>query len=398
LRKPILQIVLLFILLALSVGYGFAQDEPIITRSTPPDPTQYQLTEVVSGLSKPLYLTHAGDGSGRLFIVEQTGAIWVMQDGVVLSPPFLDLSNIINQDIFNRPFSERGLLGLAFHPNYAENGQFFVHYNDASGTTIIARYHVSADNPNIADPQSAQLVLMQSQPFANHNGGQIAFGPDGFLYIGLGDGGAAGDPQNNGQNPSTLLGTILRIDVDNGERYAVPADNPFVGDTTAADEVWAWGLRNPWRFSFDRATGDLYIADVGQNQWEEINFQAANSLGGENYGWNILEGNHNFSGGTPPSNAVAPILEYNHSSGISVTGGYVYRGSALPDLDGVYFYGDWGSGVIWAAYRDQDNRWQTNVFMNTNIQISSFGEDENGELFVLDYGGRVFQLTAASGA
>ncbi len=363
---------------------------------TAPDPAQYRLEEFLSGLSRPIYMTSARDGSNRLFVLEQAGRIQLVVDGVLQDTPFLDISGLSSQDILTS-YSERGLLGLTFHPNFAENGQFIVHYNDRSGGTVIARYRVSADNPNVADPNSAEILFTHPQPYANHNGGQIEFGPDGYLYIALGDGGSAGDPQGNGQNPATLLGKILRIDVDGDTPYSIPNDNPIsTVNPDLAPEVWAWGLRNPYRFSFDRETGDLYIADVGQNQWEEINFQAAGSPGGQNYGWNVLEGTHPYSGGTAPANAVAPIAEYDHSAGCSVTGGYVYRGEALASLQGVYLFGDWCSGRIWSTYQDSAGVWQTNVFMTgTGIAISAFGEDDAGEMYVLDYGGRILKLTAA---
>ena len=250
----------------------------------------FTLESFASGFTRPLYVTHAGDGSGRLFVVEQGGMIWVLQDGQQLDTPFLDVSDRVSPEALGSGYSERGLLGLAFHPNYAENGVFFINYTDRNGTSVTSRFSVSADDPNVADAASEEQLLMVEQPFANHNGGHLAFGPDGYLYLALGDGGSGGDPQNNAQNLSTLLGTILRLDVDADEGYAIPDDNPFVAQDDARPEIWAWGLRNPWRFSFDRETGDLYIADVGQNEWEEVNFQPASSPGGENYGWNPYEG------------------------------------------------------------------------------------------------------------
>ena len=363
---------------------------------TPPDPAQYTWTEVATGLARPIYMTNAGDGSNRMFIVLQTGQILIMQDGQVLDTPFIDLSPVTSQAVVSS-YSERGLLGLDFHPDYANNGQFFVHYNNPGGETVIARYQVSADNPNAGDPASGEVLFTHPQPFANHNGGQIAFGPDGYLYIGLGDGGSAADPQNHGQRSDTLLGNILRIDVDNGEPYSIPDDNPIATvNPGLAPEIWAWGLRNPWRFSFDSATGDLYIADVGQNQWEEINFQPADSPGGENYGWRVFEASTIFSGEPDPGNTVFPIAEYDHSQGCSVTGGYVYRGADLPAMDGVYLFGDWCSGNIWASYRTTDNTWETMPFQrNTGYNISSFGESETGELYLVDYRGRILQLVAS---
>jgi glucose/arabinose dehydrogenase len=370
---------------------------PLHAQEVPFDPAQYQWVEIARGFDKPLYLTHAADGSNRLFVLEQGGRIDVIRDGVTQDQPFLDLSGVASQEI-RFGYSERGLLGLVFHPDYEDNGEFFVHYNNPQGDTVIARYRVSADNPDVADPNSAEIIFTHPQPYRNHNGGQIAFGPDGYLYIALGDGGSAGDPPNNGQNPATLLGKILRIDVDSASPYAIPDDNPIATVNPAlAPEIWAWGLRNPWRFSFDRQTGDLYIADVGQNQWEEINFQPAGSPGGQNYGWRVFEASHRYSGEPDPGGTVMPIAEYNHSQGCSVTGGYVYRGSDLPALDGVYVFGDWCSGNMWATFRDAQDNWQTVPFMTrTGLTISSFGEDEQGELYVVDYGGgRVLKLIAA---
>jgi glucose/arabinose dehydrogenase len=287
---------------------------------------------------------------------------------------------------------ERGLLGMAFHPNYSDNGWFFVNYTDMNGDTMVARYTVLADDPNRADPTSAEVILQVDDPYPNHNGGHLAFGLDGYLYIGLGDGGSAGDPHGNGQNTGVLLGKMLRLDLNGALPYQIPADNPFVEDDAFRPEIWAFGLRNPWRYTFDRATGDLYIADVGQYLWEEIDFQPADSAGGENYGWSALEGSHSFSGANPPPNAIMPIAEYSHTDGCSVTGGYVYRGEGLPELEGAYFFGDWCSGITWTTRRDSEGRWQTSVFMNTGRQISSFGEDVSGELYLVDHQGAVLRL------
>jgi glucose/arabinose dehydrogenase len=387
---------LLSVLLLGLLALPAAAQEPVIQVETPPDLAQYRLEEVASGLSRPLYLTNAGDGSGRLFVLEQTGRVWLLRDGGNQPQLFMDMTPLVSQDVLTG-FSERGLLGIAFHPDFADNRTFYVHYSNRNGDTRIARYLTQADNPDAAAMDSGEIIFEHGQPYRNHNGGQLEFGPDGYLYIGLGDGGSANDPQNNGQNPQVLLGTIMRLDVDSGTPYAIPASNPVnTQNAELAPEVWAWGLRNPWRFSFDRATGDLYIADVGQNQWEEINFQPADSAGGENYGWRILEGSHRFSGESDPGTTVLPIAEYDHSQGCSVTGGYVYRGEALPALQGVYIYGDWCSGNIWATYRDASGAWQTLEFLRrTGMSISSFGEDEAGELYVVDYSGRVLKFVAA---
>lgn len=343
--------------------------EPIITR----------------GLIQPLYLTHAFDE--RLFIVEQAGTIRIFQDGALLETPFLEILDIVGSDS-----NEQGLLGLAFHPNYQENGIFFLNYTDNNGDTNIARYRVS-DDPNIADPTSEQILLTVPQPFANHNGGMIAFGPDGYLYVGLGDGGSQDDPQNNGQNPATLLGSILRLDVNSADgRYTIPADNPFVDDPNGLPEVWAFGLRNPWRFSFDRLNGDLYIADVGQDMWEEVSWQAAGTAGGLNFGWNVLEGNHCFQGSCEPTNFTPAIFEYDHSQGCSISGGYVYRGQAFPNLNGNYFVGDFCSGIIWGVFQQPDGRWQSTIVNESSLPITSFGEDVNGELYVIARNGRIMQI------
>jgi glucose/arabinose dehydrogenase len=335
---------------------------------------------VATGLSLPLGLVHAGDGSARLFIVEQTGRIRIHDGTQLLSTPFLDVSSLITC------CGERGLLGLAFHPDYATNGLFYVHYTDTAGNTAVTRHQVSPD-PNVADAASGQVLLNVRQPFTNHKGGQLAFGPDGLLYIGLGDGGSGGDPGNRAQNLGTLLGKMLRIDVDGGVPYAIPATNPFLNTPGARPEIWAYGLRNPWRFSFDRQTGDLFIADVGQNAREEVNFQPATSTGGENYGWRRMESTLCFD---PPSGCndgslTLPILEYDHSLGCSITGGYRYRGGRFPQFGGRFFYGDFCSGRIWTGVQDGQT-WSGTLLMDTALSITSFGEDEGGELYVVHYG------------
>jgi glucose/arabinose dehydrogenase len=386
----LLALVLAFAALAITAR---AQGDPAVP-SRPPTDDDFQLTEIATGLNRPLYLTNAGDE--RLFVLEQGGLIKLIVDGVVQATPFLDLSSIISPDARQQGgYSERGLLGLAFHPDYANNRVFYVHYTDINGDTVIARYLTLRDNPNAADPSSAAIVLTQSQPYANHNGGQIAFGPDGYLYIALGDGGGGGDPLEAGQDLQTWLGKILRIDPALDGSYSVPADNPFVNGG-GLSEIWAYGLRNPWRFSFDALTGDLYIADVGQNAWEEVNFQAADSAGGENYGWNFLEGNHPYSGRAAPSDVVMPVAEYAHSFGSSVSGGYVYRGENIPALVGAFIYGDFTSGMMWSLYRDAAGEWQNNVLTDTPMAISSFGVDAAGELYVLDYSGRIQRFDPAS--
>jgi glucose/arabinose dehydrogenase len=354
--------------------------------------TTLELEPVADGLLQPTAVTHAGDGTKRLFVVLQGGQIMIVEDEQVLAEPFLDIGGLISAG------GERGLLDVAFHPDYAQNGLFFVNYTDTSGDTVVARYQVS-DDPNQADPGSGQVVLTVEQPQGNHNGGQIRFGPDGYLYIALGDGGGGGDPFGNGQDLTTLLGALLRIDVDTGEPYGVPADNPFVNDPGARGEIWAYGLRNPWRFSFDRETGDLWIADVGQGDWEEINLQPAGSSGGENYGWNIVEGTHCF----PPNTSckteglVLPVLEYQNTDGhCSVTGGYRYRGESLEYLQGVFVFGDFCSGTVWGASEGSDGGWTFETLLKTGFRIATFGEDEAGEVYVADYeGGTVYRLVGA---
>ena len=341
-----------------------------------PAPEAYIWAEVLSGLQRPVDLQHAGDGSGRLFVVEKPGRIRIAQEYQLLDEPFLDITARVGDD-----GNEQGLLGLAFHPRYAENGLFYVNYTDNNGDTVIARYRVTAD-PNIADPNSEAVLLNVEQPFGNHNGGVLDFGPDGYLYAGLGDGGSAGDPLGNAQKLDTFLGKILRLDVDNGEPYAIPADNPF------GNEIWAYGLRNPWRMSFD-ISGDLFIGDVGQNQWEEIDVIPAGSPGGQNFGWNILEGTHSYAG-VPQDGLVPPVAEYNHQQGCSVTGGYVYRGQ-MREWWGIYFYGDYCSGKVWGLV-NVDGQWQTQVLYETGVLITSFGVDEAGEVYIVTDKGQVLRL------
>ena len=393
LRKAVASALAAALLTLAFVPAALAQEGagPVTMREAPPDATTFRLELVAGGFTRPLGLTNAGDDSGRLFLLEQGGVVHIIEGGEVLPQPFLDVSSLLPDDARGGGYSERGLMGMVFHPNYAENGRFFIHYTDQLGTSVIAEYRVSAD-PNTADPASERQLLRVDHPYRNHNGGQLAFGPDGYLYIAMGDGGSANDPLGHGQNPFSLLGTIMRIDVDNvagNEPYSIPESNPFADGVDALPEIWAIGLRNPWRFSFDRATGDLYIADVGQNAWEEINFVAAGDRGGMNFGWNAYEGAHRLSGGAEPSpDMVPPVVEYGHGEGCSVTGGYVYRGEAIPELEGVYLYGDWCTGFVWGAYRDAAGAWQSVRLMQTQRSITSFGEDEQGELYLVDDGGR----------
>lgn len=388
---------ILTLIILLFTGVILAQEstpEPASRPAGIPDPERFQWTLVADGFDSPIGLVSANDGTGRVFIWEQSGKIWSIKDGEVNLDPFLDIGELIPPDVLKGGYTEQGLLGVAFHPQYKENGLFFIHYTDVKGNTTIARYKVSAD-PEKADPTSAFTVLTVNQPFPDHNGGQIAFGPDGYLYIGLGDGGNPDDPLRNGQNKDTLLAKILRIDV-NGTPYAVPSDNPFVGQADAKPETWAYGLRNPFRFSFDQKTGDLYIGDVGQWDYDEIDFQPAGQ-GGQNYGWSAYQGMHPYITQTKPvdvSSLTMPIFEYTHAEGCAVIGGYVYRGTALPSLDGVYLYGDYCTGHVWVGVRDTNGIWQKTLWMQTGRIISSFGQDEAGEVYLVDYKGSIYKLAA----
>ena len=357
------------------------------------DPTTFDvgLEPVAEGFEAPLYATHAGDD--RLFVLEQAGTIRIVEEGNVVETPFLDITDRVGSDA-----SERGLLGLAFAPNYAETGLFYVNYTDLDGNTVVSRFATS-DERGIADPDSEEVVLTQEQPYPNHNGGIIAFGPDNYLYIGLGDGGGQGDPEGNGQRLDTWLGKILRIEVDpaytGGEPYVVPEDNPFVTDSGARPEIWAYGLRNPWRFSFDRETGGLWIGDVGQNEYEEISMLPVGE-GGANLGWNIVEGPECYAEpGCDPGEVTGPVFSYTHSSGAgcSVTGGYVSRGEEFAALNGVYVLADYCTGLIWGGGIDASGEMVFSEPVDTGLNISSFGEGVNGELYLTDItGGTVYEL------
>jgi glucose/arabinose dehydrogenase len=353
--------------------------------------------QIASGLTNPVVIANAGDGSGRLFIVEQAGRIRIYQNNGILATPFLDISANIEAG------SEKGLLGLAFHPSYATNRRFFVNYTvRISGQlkTRVSEFLATLGNPNIADPNSESVILEFNQPFDNHNAGDIKFGLDGYLYITSGDGGSGGDPQNNAQNLNTLLGKILRIDINNGSPYTIPPTNPFVdGDPATRDEIWSYGWRNPWRFSFDRLTGDMFIGDVGEGSWEELNYEPAGT-GGRNYGWRITEGAHCFnpSSGCNMTGLTLPILEYSHTSGCAVTGGFRYRGTHFPDLYGYYLYADYCSGRIWGA--TFDGSWTTTELVDTPYFISTFGEDEAGEIYFVNHhsGGPIYRIVPTSTA
>lgn len=359
---------------------------------TTPALTRLTAEVVVVGLERPVFVGHAGDGSGRLFVVEKAGRIRIIAEGTLVPDLFLDITELVDSGA-----NERGLLGLAFHPEYASNGRFFVHYTGLNEMSVLAEYRVSRDADR-ADPASAEILLTETQPFGNHNGGMIAFGPDDMLYVALGDGGSANDPRGNGQDLDTLLGKLLRLDVSQSGTYVLPPDNPFYGVANARAEIWAYGLRNSWRFSFDRTTGDLYLADVGQDRFEEIDFAEASSTGGENYGWNILEGRQCFRGTAADcasGELIPPVAVYGHESGCSVTGGYVYRGSVHPALVGTYVFGDYCSGFLWTLRRDAARDWQMTRAGEVDARISSFGEDEAGEIYLTDdSGGRVLRLRA----
>ncbi len=378
-------------------------------------------TTYLTGLSSPVDIANAGDGTNRLFIVERSGYIRIIENDVELATPFLDITAL------NSCCGERGLLGLVFHPSYASNGYFYVNYTDNGGDTNISRFEVDANNPNLADPNSEVIIMEIDQPYGNHNAGDLNFGPnDGYLYIGMGDGGSGGDPQNRSQNTCCALGKMLRIDVDldpgnlpstgseqagcicgfsGTANYKVPADNPFLVDSDTLNEIWSVGLRNPWRFSFDSSNGNMWIADVGQGSWEEVHFEAAND-DGLNYGWRCYEGDHpyNTSGCGPVGDYISPVFEYDHNltnGGRSITGGYVYRGSNFPNLIGHYVVADYVSENVWTVYRDDATGVITSISHNTNnpfgiSSISTFGVDESGEMYAASLGGTIYKVEDVS--
>lgn len=387
-------VLFLFFIFAAGIHFNCGGSGSSHNSSPAPFPS-ISLSLFAGGFIEPTHINHAGDGSGRIFVVERAGRIRIIKNGTPLSAPFLNIgSKVITTG------QEQGLFNVAFPPGYASKGYFYVNYTSAAGggDTVVARYRVTA-NPDIADPLSEEVILTVDQPFANHNGGQLGFGPDGFLYIALGDGGSEGDPFNNGQNTATLLGKILRIDTESAvfAGYLIPVSNPFAISEGFRGEIWALGLRNPWRFSVDRLTGDLYIADVGGNQIEEVNFQAAASAGGENYGWNIMEGSQCFlSPGCNSAGLALPVSEYDHSlGGCSITGGFVYRGAEFASMQGIYFFGDFCTGVVRAMKKNVAS-FTTSILLDTAISISTFGEDEAGNLYAADFtGGAVYKINAA---
>ncbi len=388
-KEPILVSIFVIAVIGSALALIWVTNQP-----APPQEFKFEVEVAFPNLSfnRPVGIYHAVDGADRLFVLEQEGLIYVFEnlENVTAANIFVDISDRV---LFG---GEQGLLGFAFHPNFTENGYFYVDYTAGNPRrTVIARYSVAQNNPNEADKNSEEILLEVEQPYSNHNGGQIAFGPDGYLYIALGDGGSAGDPHGNGQNRSTLLGSILRIDVDSTSgnmNYGVPSDNPFVGNTEGyREEIYAYGLRNPWRFSFDQVTGWLWAADVGQNRREEIDVIEK----GKNYGWNIMEGNLCYS---PPENCnqaglEPPIWDYSHDQGFSITGGFVYRGSELTELIGSYIYGDYGSGRIWALRYDGVNDPVNTEFLNTNLNIASFGIDGKNEIYICALDGKIYKLT-----
>jgi glucose/arabinose dehydrogenase len=358
-----------------------------------PRAVRLSLRQVAGGFEAPLLVTNAGDGSGRLFVVEQVGRIRVVRDGPPKAEPFLDITTLVTAG------GEQGLLGLAFHPEFASNGRFFVNYTDTSGDTVVAEYRAPGGSDR-AHPGSARVLLRIDQPYSNHNGGALVFGPDGFLYIGMGDGGSGGDPHGNGQRLNTLLGKLLRIDVDGGRPYGIPEDNPFVERSGARPEIWAYGLRNPWRLAFDRATGDLWIGDVGQGEQEEIDLARVGRRGGLNYGWNVMEGTECFSpsDGCDTEGLVRPVAVYPTSLGCAVIGGHVYRGARFPVLQGGYFFADFCAGVVFALDASRQASREPVMLLDTEHAISSFGEDEEGELYVTDLrSGELLQVTGRRG-
>ncbi len=353
------------------------------------------LERVADGFERPTFVTGAGDGSGRLFVLEKRGTIRIVRNGTVASQPFLDIRTLVRSS-----GNEQGLLGLAFHPRYSENGRFFVFYTASDAANTVAEFRVDPANPDRAEPAPVRTLLSLPDPYANHNGGMLAFGPDGYLYIALGDGGGAGDPLRAGQDLANPFGAILRIDVDAppaaGLAYAIPPGNPFADRPGARPEIWAYGLRNPWRFSFDRATGDLWIADVGQNAIEEVNLEPAGFPGGANYGWSTMEGTRCYrpAAGCDTAGLVRPVFEYTHDDGCSITGGYVYRGQAFPALRGAYLLADYCTGAAWALRR-QGDALQADRLAPFPGGISSFGEDDAGELYVVrDQAGTLERIVA----
>jgi glucose/arabinose dehydrogenase len=378
----------MLLLAILLSGCGGKSNTPPPTGGPPPT---LVLTQVVSGLTNPVDLQFPNDGSNRAFIVQQPGSIRIVANGSLVSSPFLDITAKVTSG------GEMGLLGLAFHPQFTQNHLFYVHYDRTVAgqiQSVIAEYHVSAGDMNVADNNSERILLTVDQPFSNHKGGQIVFGPDGFLYIGFGDGGSGGDPMGNGQNLQSMLGKMLRVDVNNqsgGKQYAIPPSNPFA-QGGGLPEIFAYGLRNPWRFSFERGGTRLFVGDVGQDAFEEVDILES----GKNYGWNVMEGLHCYNPltGCNMTGLTMPILEYPHSDGEAVMGGFIYKGTAISGLSGTYVFGDYISGTIWRLVESPPGTWTRSTLLSSGRNISSFGQDTSGELYVLDYSGSVLKLAA----
>ncbi len=367
---------------------------PILSHVEPPSAEDYVWELVAEDFDNPLYMTTPNDDSGRLFVVQQTGTVWIIDGKSVLPEPFLNIEDNMPTEVFRGGYTERGLLGLAFAPDYSDSGTFYISYVNNQSVSIVERFQVSSSDPNQADMDSREIVLEQQQPAPDHNGGAIQFGPEGYLYVAFGDGGSLEDPNRTGQNPGTWLGKLLRIDVST-QPYRVPSDNPHINDSTYLPEIYLSGLRNPWRISFDRATGDLYIGDVGQAEREELNFVPA-GVAGLNLGWSAFEGTLPLYTQPVLGEVTPPVAEYAHDQGCSVTGGYVYRGRDLPALQGYYIAGDYCTGRVWYAYREPSGGWKFGLWMQTDFIISSFAEDANGELYLVDYKGGIYRLTAKS--
>lgn len=394
---PLLLLAFLVLLTGSWIALGALEASPSLAATEQPAALTLQVTPFASGFVEPVDIVQAGDD--RLFVVEQGGAIRIVQaNGTVLATPFLNINNRIAIG-----GNEQGLLGMVFEPG--SSTVFYVNYSQkGTGDTIIARYRVTGGDPNVADPASEQIVLVVKQPQSNHNAGDLAFGPDGYLYIPMGDGGGGGDPLDDAQDLGELLGKLLRIKVTGEQTYAIPPGNPYADDNNPATraEIWALGLRNPWRISFDRLTNDLYIGDVGQGLYEEISFQPANSTGKENYGWDCREGAHPYPGNRSPlctvnTNFTEPIFEYPREDGCSVTGGYVYRGAAYPALVGHYILADYCSGNFWSLIRNGQGRWEATAHGRLINGPSTFGEDRNGELYVAGHGdGVIYRITTPS--
>ena len=388
------QIWIIVVLAGLMIGCGGGDSTPTTPTPTPAPTPSVKLTSFMTGLSAPLDLELADDNSGRMFVVEQSGHVKIISNGALLPTDFLDISGRVSQD-----GGELGLLGIAFHPDFSTHPRFYANYTEKVGgqlRSVIAEFQVSSGDPNLADP-TPKVLLTADQPFSNHKAGQLAFGNDRFLYFGLGDGGDAGDPLNNAQNTTSFLGKILRIDVDTtspGKPYGIPVDNLFASGVNGLPEIYAYGFRNPWRLSFDKPTGRLFVADVGQGNWEEVDFVDDPVNKGGNFGWRVMEGSHCFnpSTGCDMTSKVLPIFEYDHSNGnVAVIGGYIYHGTAVAGLAGMYVFGDL-SGKVWALRQNSDGSWTQLNLLTGTFQLASFGQDASGELYIVDHAGSISKI------